>query len=94
MCWVAVRELILLHYLRAGMLLSVVSVEEFMSMALYRRFIIGMMALYALAMTVLTVVFAMNGNVAAVVTLVVAVVVWVVALAVVPARFGAMESPE
>jgi hypothetical protein len=71
-------------------LLSVVSFDEFMSMALYRRFIVGMMALYALAMTLLTGLFALNGNVAAVLTLVVAVVVWVVALSIVPARFGAV----
>jgi len=75
-------------------LLSVVSVEEFMSMALYRQFIVGMMGLYALGMTVLTVLFAVNGNVAAVVTLVVAAVVWVVALSVVPARFNATTARE
>jgi hypothetical protein len=74
--------------------LSVVSVEEFLSMALYRQFIVGMMALYALAMTVLTVIFAVNGNVAAVLTLAVALVVWVVALSIVPARFGAIEAAE
>ncbi len=73
---------------------SVVTRKEFMSMALYRRFIVGMMALYALAMTVLTVVFATSGEVAAVLTLPVAAVFWVVALSVVPARFGAINARE
>ena len=69
--------------------LSVLSWDQFMQLALYRKFIVGMMALYALAMTALTVVFAMNGNVASVLTLVVAAAVWVAALSIVPARFGA-----
>lgn len=73
---------------------SVVTRKEFMSMALYRRFIVGMMALYALAMTVLTVVFATSGEVAAILTLAVAAVFWVVSLSVVPARFGAKEASE
>lgn len=75
-------------------LLSVVSVEEFASMALYRQFIVGIIALYALGMTGLTVNFAMNGNIAAVLTLVVAAAVWVVALSVVPKRFGATAARE
>jgi hypothetical protein len=72
--------------------LAVLTWDEFSGMALYRKFIVGMIAVYALGMTVLAVLFAANGRLgAAGFTIAVALVGWVAALSVVPARLGAID---
>ncbi|WP_302080112.1 hypothetical protein [Salinibaculum rarum] len=70
---------------------SVLSWEQFRGMALYRQFIVGMMLAFAVWMGVVTALFAAGGEVAAVGTLVVALVVGVGALTVVPATLAGGE---
>ena len=60
-------------------------------MALYRKFIVGMMLAFALWMGVLTVLFALNGEAVGALTLLVALGIGTAALTVVPATLGSGE---
>ena len=57
-------------------------------MALYRKFIVGMMLAFAVWMGAVTALFALNGAAIAALTLVTALAVGTAALTVVPARLG------
>ena len=70
---------------------SVMSWQEFRAMALYRKFIVGMMLAFALWMGVLTVLFALNGEAVGALTLLVALGIGTAALTVVPATLGSGE---
>jgi hypothetical protein len=70
---------------------SVISWQEFRAMALYRKFIVGMMLAFALWMLVLTALFIANGAAIAALTLVAGVAIGGAALTVVPSRLGSAE---
>lgn len=70
---------------------TVVSAQELRAMPLYRKFIVLMMLSYAALMAGVTVLFAANGEIAAVGTALVGLVVGVAAVTVVPAKLGATE---
>lgn len=67
---------------------SVLSWQEFREMALYRKFIIGMMLAFATWMGVVTALFVANGEMIGVLTLVAALAIGIGALTVVPARLA------
>lgn len=62
--------------------------DLFRSFPLYLEFIVGLMMLYAAAMTVLTALVAVRGSPQAAVTVSVAAFVWAFALVVVPTLLG------
>jgi hypothetical protein len=67
---------------------AVISWQEFTALALYRKFIVGMMLAFALWMLALTALFVANGTPIAALTLAVGLGIGVAALTVVPARLG------
>jgi len=67
---------------------AVISWQEFTSLALYRKFIVGMMLAFALWMVALTALFVANGTPIAALTLAVGLAIGVAALTVVPARLA------
>jgi len=67
--------------------------ELFRSFPLYLKFIVGLMVLYAAAMTVLTALAAVRGSSQAAVTLSVAAFVWAFALVAVPTFLGPRYAP-
>lgn len=70
------------------MIPGVLSWQEFRAMALYRKFIVGMMLAFAAWMGAVTALFAANGETIAAATLVVALVIGGAAVTVVPAKLG------
>lgn len=72
-------------------MVTVISWREFAALALYRQFFIGLLVAYALGMGAVSVLFALNGQPVAAVTLVVGIVVGGAAVTVVPAKLGAIE---
>ena len=67
---------------------AVISWQEFRAMALYRKFIVGMMLAFALWMLVLTALFFANGTPIGALTLVVGLAIGGAALTVVPSKLG------
>jgi hypothetical protein len=67
---------------------AVISWQEFASLALYRKFIVGMMLAFALWMLALTALFVANGTPIAALTLVAGLGIGTAAVTVVPARLG------
>jgi hypothetical protein len=67
---------------------AVISWQEFSSMALYRKFIVGMMLAFALWMLALTGLFVANGTPIAAVTLLVGLAIGGAAVTIVPMKLG------